>query len=324
LENLRDIASDPVLVVRNYFISMTNIKLSVIVVCLNPANVREACLDALQAQVRVGDMEVLAVGHWSDGEKQLDPEGDFSSPTERFPVVKWLSVPAETTIPQMRTYAILRSYGEIVALLEDDCVVSKNWVQEIMQTQAGLEQIVGGPVAPGKYRYLLDWALYFCEYGRFMPPFYGPQNALPGNNVAYKKIALPSLSLGDGFYEVFFHDAWMRLGKQLIADPKLEVTNVNHWSLRHVTNMPFHHGRAFAGMRSCNFALWQKGLYTILSFALPVIKATRLATVVFTRKQYRTQFLLSLPWSLIFLSSWSLGELVGYAAGPGHSAEQWR
>lgn len=300
---------------------MADVKLSVIVVCLNSSDVREACLKALEAQAHLNSMEILAVGHW--GEKHFGTDASLSW-RERFPTVHWLSVSAETTIPKMRTYAILQSCGEIVALLEDDCIVPDGWVLNVMRAHAGTDQIIGGAIVPGNYHRLLDWAVYFCEYGRFMPLFSGSQNALPGNHVTYQKTILSAFKSGEGFYEVFFHDAWQRSGGKLIADPKLAVTNINRWSLRHVTNIPFHHGRAFSGMRSANFSPWRKGLYTILSLALPIVKAGRLATVILNRKQYQTQFFFSLPWIMIFLSSWSFGELLGYAAGPGRSPEQWR
>lgn len=305
-------------------LTMANVKLSVIVVCLNSSDVREVCLDALEAQAHLDSAEILAVGHWGTEEKQLGLNGDHLSLSERFPTVRWLSVSAETTIPQMRTYAILQSCGEIAALLEDDCIIPEGWIQNVVNAHTRADSIIGGAIAPGKYSRWLDWAVYFCEYGRFMPPLSGPQNALPGNHVTYQKAVLPALESSQGFYEVFFHDAWRSSGGQLIADPKLMIMNVNHWSLRHVTNAPFHHGRAFAGMRAQSFPIWRRGLYTVLSLALPIIKAARLAGVVFKRKQYQVQFFLSLSWIMIFLSSWSFGELLGYAAGPGRSTEQWR
>lgn len=281
-------------------------------------------MDALEAQAHLSNTEILAVGHWGEGEKHPGLDGDSLSWSERFPTVRWLSVSPETTIPQMRTYGILQSRGEIVALLEDDCVVSEGWLPEVIQAHAGVYLIIGGAIAPGNYRRFLDWAVYFCEYGRFMSPFSGAQNALPGNHVTYRKIALPTLVSEEGFYEVFFHDTWQRSGGQLIADPEIVVININHWSLRHITTLPFHHGRAFAGMRSRSFPSWRKGLYTVLSLALPMVKAARLAAVLSNRQQYQVQFFLSLPWIMIFLVSWSLGELLGYAAGPGRSPEQWR
>lgn len=302
---------------------MANSRLSVIVVCLNSSDVRVVCLDALEAQANLSSTEILAVGHWGKEEKYPGFDHGSLSPRERFPNVRWLSVSDETTVPQMRTCAIQQSRGDIVALLEDDCVVLDGWLSKVVQVHAGDRLIIGGAIAPGKYRRLLDWAVYFCEYARFMPPFSGAQNALPGNHVAYKKSVLSVVKSGEGFYEVFFHDAWQRSGGQLIADPELVVKNVNHWSFRHITNVPFHHGRAFAGMRSGSFSIWLKSLYAILSLALPMVKAARLAAVVSNRRQYQVQFFLSLPWIIIFLISWSLGELWGYVAGPGRSLEHW-
>jgi len=297
---------------------MADPRISVIVVCLNSSNVREVCLNALQSQADLGSNEILAVGHWGEVNSESMLWG------ERFPAVCWLSVSDETTIPEMRTCGILQSRGEIVALLEDDCVISEGWLLAVMRAHAESYPIIGGAIAPGNYRRFLDWAVYFCEYARFAPPFSGPQNALPGNHVTYKKNALPPFEAGEGFYEVFFHNDWQRSGGQLIADPNIVVSNINHWSLRHITNIPFHHGRAFAGMRSQSFPFWRKVVYAVLSLALPILKAARLAAAVFDRKQYQLQFFLSLPWIMIFLVSWSLGELLGYVAGTGHSAKQWR
>ena len=299
-------------------------KFSIIVVCLNSADVRERCLQALVAQVESDIAEIIAVGHWDSDETRFKPDREPSPPNRPFPSVRALTAPAEYTVPQMRAQAIQESRGEIVILLEDDCVVPQGWMAQLQKAHSEGYKIVGGAIAAGNYRRLLDWAVYFCEYARFMPQFSGIQNALPGNHVSYERTVLPSLKPGDGFYEVFYHDQWRSTGGELFADPKLYVTNVNHWSSRHITTSPFHHGRAFAGMRSAGFPFWRKVIYAVLSFALPLVKAYRLAVVVFSRRRYTIQFLMSLPWSMLFLVSWSLGELTGYASGPGRSAQQWR
>jgi len=292
--------------------------LSVIVVCLNSAQVREACLSALAAQAGKESTEILAVGYWGiEDDKQIQMR-------QRFPDVHWLAVSTNTTVPQMRTSGILQSQGEIVALLEDDCVVPDRWCHEIYKAHEDSQAVIGGAISPGGYRRWLDWAVYFCEYARFMPPFSGSQDALPGNHVTYKRTILPSLKEGDGFYEVFFHAEWLKSGEKLIADPALSVKNINQWSVRHITRLPFHHGRAFAGMRAESFSIWRKFLYAVLSISLPVVKAARLAGEVAKRRRYMVEFFLSIPWTTIFLASWSLGELIGYAAGPGHSADEWR
>jgi hypothetical protein len=77
-------------------------------------------------------------------------------------------------------------------------------------------------------------------------------------------------------------------------------------------------------MRAESFSIWRKILYTVLSMGLPIVKVARLAREVAKRHRYQVEFFLSIPWVMIFLSSWSLGELIGYAAGAGHSADEWR
>jgi len=264
------------------------------------------------------------VGHWDLDEDQQSPnEGNFQL-RQRFPDVSWLSVSDHITVPQMRTYGILQSQGEIVGLLEDDCVVTDDWCLAVLRAHEGSQVAIGGGILPGRYRHLLDWAIYFCEYARFMPPFSGIKSALPGNHVTYKRSALPQLEAGQGFYEVFLHADWLKADRKLIADPAMVVKNINQWSLRQVTRVPFHHGRAFAGMRATGFSVWRRGLYVVFSTVLPALKVARLATEVFRRRRYGVEFCLSIPWIMIFLTSWSVGELWGYAVGPGHSAEEWR
>jgi hypothetical protein len=307
----------------SFLLTMPPCKLSVIVVCLNSARVREACLVALADQVNPESTEILAVGPWG-ADVQSGSNVEYIQMHQRFPSVRWLPVSAHTTVPQMRTWGILQSLGEIVALLEDDCVVSDGWCMAVMKAHQRSRAAIGGSIAPDSYRHLLDWAVYFCEYARFMPPFSGATGALPGNHVTYDRAALPLLEAGQGFYEVFFHTEWLKSGRQLIADPALVVKNINQWSLRHITRIPFHHGRAFAGMRAASFPAWRRGLYALLSTGLPAVKVARLAMEVGRRRRYTVEFCLSIPWIMIFLTSWSLGELWGYAAGPGHGADEWR
>lgn len=302
---------------------MADPKFSVIVVCLNSPDVRKACLDALIGQSHMSNAEVLVVGKSQIGD-ELPGIGDDRFPKNGLPEVRWLSVSPETTVPQMRARGILQSRGEVVVLIEDDCVAPEGWLLGLARAHEGESPIIGGAIAPDAYRRWLDWAVYFCEFARFMPPFFGAQDALPGNHVSYKKTALTKYEFGDGFYEVFFHAAWQSAGGSLTADPNLVIVNINRWSLRHLTNVPFHHGRAFAAMRSVSFPLWRKSLYALLSPALPVVKLFRLASVVIRRRRYRLQFLLSLLWIMLFLISWSLGEMVGYVAGAGSSPAQWR
>ncbi len=229
------------------------------------------------------------------------------------------------TVPQLRSLGIQQAQGEIVALLEDDCLVTGAWCQRIIQAHQAPHAVIGGAVEPSQYQRGRDWAIYFCDYVRFMQPFMGEVRALCGNHVSYKRAILaPLLAKSDGFYEVFVHQELQTQGEILWAEPGLVVHNINSWSLDHVWRVPFHHGRGYAGMRVAGRSLAARLPFLGIALLLPLLQTVRIAQVVLTRRRYRLRFLQALPWVLSFCSSWALGECIGYLKGPGRSLEYWR
>ncbi|MGH9843088.1 MAG: glycosyltransferase family 2 protein [Blastocatellia bacterium] len=82
----------------------------------------QRCLDSLHEQSEAADMEmeIIAVGNYSTGDLR-----------SRYTRVKFVAMPISTTVPQLRMLGIAQSRGEIVALIEDHCVVDENWSAEI-------------------------------------------------------------------------------------------------------------------------------------------------------------------------------------------------
>lgn len=301
---------------------MNKINLSVIVVSFNAPTLLETCLAALHQQTFREGVEILVVRDWethpNHKEKLL----------ASFANVKWIDAPENCTIPKMRRLGLNHSQGEIIALLEDDCVVSEIWCQSVLLAHRSPEIAIGGPIEPGNYFKALDWGVYFCEYVRFMQPFSGSVAALPGNNVSYKRTALEKLLLSygetDEFYDVFFHQTLQQEGQELKADPALVVHNVNTWKFAHISRVPFHHGRGFAGMRFVKHARWKRGLFLGVALVLPLIQVSRIVREVLSRQRYAFKLAQALPEVMLFSMSWSVGEFVGYLLGPGDSLQQWR
>lgn len=251
---------------------------------------------------------------------------DGSGVRTRFPAVRWIDAPAGSTVPRLRAAGIELARGEIVGLLEDDCVVSPGWCLAAIGAHAGPDVGVGGAVEPGPYEKTLDWGVYFCEYGRFMLPVRMTSHPpLPGNNVTYKRRALTELPHNpDGFQEVFVHAAWQRVGLKTRATPALVVRNINSWSLRHVTVVPYHHGRSYAATRFGTRSVGLRVLVAVLMLALPGLKTCRIVASAVSRKRLLGQLLLALPWVLLFTVSWSVGESAGTLFGPGTSPSRWK
>lgn len=293
-------------------------RLSVVVISFNPPAVLYRCLEALEPQIRPGESELLVVGRW--------PEAERAALQPRFPTATFLPAPAEENIPHMRLRGLEHSQGQLVALLEDDCVVGAGWCAAVLDAHEATEApAVGGAIDPDNYPGPLHWAVYFCEYARFMGPFAGPVAALPGNNVSYKRPALPAAStMPDGFHEVFLHEQWRRAGRTLLADPRLAVRNINRWRWANVTRIPYHHGRAFAALRVERQPVWRRWFYAAFTPALPALQVGRIIREVIKRRRHLSRLCLSLPWMVLFLSSWAWGEAAGYLRGAGDSKAQWR
>lgn len=297
-------------------------KLSVIIVSFNGSELLRCCLTSLNQQISQNDVEVIVVRDWhthADGSQSL---------REQFRNVMWINATQGTTVPRMRYIAIQQSRGEIIALLEDDCVVPPIWCATMIEAHRSPYIAIGGAIEPGNYKKGLDWGVYFCEYVRFMQPFQDEVQVLPGNNVSYKRVALEAFLEGEsataGFYDVFIHQSLQQAGYTLRAEPDLAVHNINSWTLPHLLNVPFHHGRGFAGMRFADQSSWKRWLFAAIVPLLPWLQIIRIAKHVFTRQRYRLRLIRTLPEILMFSTSWATGEWIGYVFGPGKSLGQWR
>jgi len=69
----------------------------------------------------------------------------------------------------------------------------------------------------------------------------------------------------------------------------------------------------FSGVMSACFA------YGLAAFALPPVLFYRTVTRVLQKGRHRRELVQSVPLLLLFVSSWALGEVVGYWTGPGDS-----
>lgn len=296
--------------------------LSVIVVSFNQPSVLRQCLAAFNAQSNRDKIEIVVIRDWSargdSGSSQLKAE---------FPQFDWIDAPAGSTVPAMRKLALSRCSGTLVGFTEDDCVVSSDWCAKVIEAHQSENVAIGGSVEPSDYRRNLDWAVFFCEYARFMRPFAGIVPALPGNNITYKAESLKKLLETDasgGVYEVFVNGELQKSGQELKADPSFSVRNINSWKLTNLVDVPFHHGRGFAAMRLMSKPLLERLPFLGIAMVLPAVQMMRMGRQVLAKGSHAGKFFQCLPQVGLFCVSWSVGEFVGYLLGPGGSLKQWR
>jgi glycosyltransferase involved in cell wall biosynthesis len=266
------------------------------------------CLSSLEPQVQ--GMEVLVAS-------VLESEV-LDRLTARFPFVRVFQCSKDATVFSLRAHGVVQARGQIIALTEDHCTVSPEWIKSLISAYQTGHCIVGGCVENGLSRTVYDWALYFCEYGMLMPPLSnGGATLLSGVNVAYAREPLSKCRMiwHSTFHENEVHDALQSLGYRLY---RVE----DAWVLSHLT-MTLGQAMAHLFKGGMHFGSYQIArtsypvrLFRILAVpVIPMILFGRIACSVATRRLGRLVFiLLGLPYILCLLAAWSLGEAIGYLA----------
>ena len=110
-----------------------------IVVALNGPAVLHRCLAALVGQAPAeSGVEIMVVGDW-----RAYPEA-LAAVRGAFETVRWIDADG-STVPQRRSLGLGRARGDIVALLEDDCLVGDDWCRAVLQAHASPEPAIETP-----------------------------------------------------------------------------------------------------------------------------------------------------------------------------------
>lgn len=293
-----------------------NPKLSIVIAAWNGAASLRQCLESLREQAAVADTEVIVAANFPSA-------GDEAS----FSNLSALTFPAGTTVPTLRASGIAAARGEIIALTEDHCLFDPQWCAEIRKAHELPYSVIGGSVENAGGQRTVDWAVYFYDYGRYMPPNpAGETGSLSGINVSYKRAALEEVrhSYSGGFFEVFVHGELRGRGHRLYMAPAAIVYHNKAYRFGSSFVQCFHLARSFAGRRLAWAGLPRRIIYASGALLLPVLLPARIVARVLAKGHHLSKLLLALPCIVVLMTSWSCGEFVGYLFGEGASAGKWR
>jgi glycosyltransferase involved in cell wall biosynthesis len=288
-------------------------ELSVVVPAVNTLDDLVGCLTALEAQSEV-QLEILVVD-------RLGGEA-LAELARRFPRVSILPVPKGTTIPRMRELAFDAATGDAVAVIEDHVIVPPGWARALLNARRETGAVIGGSIDNAARSSVVDWAAFLCEYSHCITPLpAGPTDSLPGNNVIYDRALLRRYraTIAAGKWENHLHDAMHRDGVPMILRPEIGVGHKKHYTVGEYLSQRFLYARSYAGARVTGMPLAKRLSYGAAAFALPPLLMYRTVARVLAKRRYRMQLVLSLPLLVLFIASWTAGEIVGYWAGPSDS-----
>jgi hypothetical protein len=297
------------------------VELTVVVPSVNGLGDLVGCLEALEAQRADVSLEVLVVDRLGSAVRD--------EVRRRFPLARVLEVPLDTTIPRMREVAFAAATGAMVAVIEDHVIVPAGWARRLLDAQRaasnGKPAVVGGAVENAATTKLVDWAAFLCEYSHCIPPLpSGPAEWLTGNNVVYPRALLERYRpvIAEGKWENVLHDALKRDGIPLVCRPDIVVGHKKHYTLGEYLSQRYLYARSYAGARVKGSPLPKRLAYAAAALALPPLLFYRTLSRVVSKGRHRGELVRSIPLLALFVTSWAVGEVVGYSAGPGDSLEK--
>lgn len=243
---------------------------------------------------------------------------------ERYPSVRVLEAPPRTSIPRLRAMGVEVATAPLIAFIEDHCMVDEQWLKVIARTHAEGHRAFGGVVENGAVDRVVDWAGFFCEYARFLPPLpRGEAAEITGNNSVYAREPLEKvLAEGGGeVWESFLHTRLRALGIPLYCEPDLRVAHKKRFDFTYFVSQRYHYSRSFAGMRARGWPLLKRLGYAAATAALPPLLFARMGRAVFGKGRHLREFAMALPCLLVYLLVWAWGEAVGAVFGEGRSLE---
>lgn len=241
---------------------------------------------------------------------------------ERWPDVRVLHFDARRSIPQLRAAALSSVTAPIVAMTGDACAPGPGWLAALRRAHADGPDAVGGVVENGATGRLIDWAVFFCEYGRFMAPLPAePRTDLPGQNVSYSRRALADIDdlVRKGTWEPLWHWRLAACGARLVRDGSLIVVLTKRFTFLGFVRERFHYGRSFAAQRVAGAPRSRRALYAVGCVLLPLVVLLRLCRDLLPKRRYLGRLALTAPLLAAFACVWAAGEAAGYAAGAGDS-----
>lgn len=289
-------------------------KLSVIIPLVNRLPTIAECLAAIERQECNFDFEIIVADRTTDGTDEYI--------REHFPRVKLIKIDQPCGIPEMRAVAIQQSSGDYLVITEDHCIAPENWLTGIVEAHDSGYEVIGGAVENGSVHRLIDWAVFLCEYSSFMPPLAnGETPFITGNNTSYKRSVIEKVdkSLLTNYWEYFLQKELWQSGVRFLSVPSLIVSHEKEFGFFYFLAQRFHYSRSFAAMRKTKSSFTQQLIYLLFTPVLPFHLIWRIAKNVRQKKRNYREFLLSLPFLLIFMCSYAMGEFAGQLFGAGNS-----
>ena len=226
-------------------------------------------------------------------------------------------------VARLRADGVHAASAPVVLLAETHSFPAPDSTEALIDAHRGPWVAVGQAICNGNPETMRSWTNLFLDYGPWADPCAGGAvGDLPTHNSSFKRAAL--LELGAELPELLRHSnrinaALRARGGRFFLEPRARTFHVNvsrpgSWLVERAAA-----GRAYASARADRWPAWRRALYACGSPLIPLVRGRRVLRHI--RRTGRSEELLPhiLPALAIGLVVSALGELAGYALGPGRA-----
>ncbi|HLH42497.1 MAG TPA: hypothetical protein VKV74_05900 [Bryobacteraceae bacterium] len=277
----------------------------------------EACLAALVVQKNAPPMEILV--------PYLPSTAGIAPLRERYPEARFIEARnlrlyagasgSREHHDELRARGLAEARGAIVALIEDHGIAAEDWAAQIVESHRGEAAAIGGAIENGIDR-PLNWAVFFCDFLRYQPPFPKGDSPIASDaNVSYKRAALESVSSvwAEVFHESSVNSALRRRGERVALDPAVRVFQRRQGlTVASALQERFVWGRSYAATRAGLAPASKRLFWLAFAPALPALMLARMTVMAWKKRRTFKAFLRAFPLTAALTVSWSCGEFTGY------------
>ena len=302
---------------------MSKLNLTILITVVSGKNALSRCLTNLYPQINFNETEIIVpFDKWSKDVGKLAskfPEVIFHFIEDLgFASSENISAHQHRLYDRRRAVGLNLSRGRIIAMTEDHAVPAENWCEQLLNLHEQSAEVIGGAVENSTDK-PLNWAWYYCDFGRYGRPLKGGEaEYISDINVAYKRDAIMSAReiWKEAFHETAVHQALRSRGLKLVLDERMMVYQERpQIKLSEAFRERINWGRIFAETRSNEMRLPKRLMYTAGTILLPPLLLARAAKNMRRQKRTFRQMAASLPLTFLLLTGWSLGEMLGYFSG---------
>ncbi len=263
--------------------------ISVVIPSYNSESTIEKCLNALLTQTYTGPYEIILADSSQDRTRQIVKD--------KFPQVRIVSFETKTDPGTARNAAVRQSTGELLLLIDSDCVAAPDWMERMVlrHQQSNYAAIGGGIINGNDPNNSIAWAGYMAEFREFLPETEaGVVPHVPTCNISYKRKIFDELGGFDPeFYpqeDLEFNFRLTQAGYKIYFDPDIQIWHTHRESMTEFVD----HQQKIGGITAVvlqqlplqGSKIARSRLLSVLlaPFVLPVIKWLRTLLVFFRKR----------------------------------------